>query len=565
MRRYTLTSFSLPLVLSIALSACSPAPSSPNSNPKADLLLTGATIYSGLSATPDVTAIGIKDGTIICVEPAAPCPAADQFTEVMDLSGAALYPGLTDAHGHLRGIGMREMTLNLEGTPSIVALQDAVRTQIADTPKGELIFGRGWIETHWPEGRFPNAADLDAVSTDHPIILKRADGHAVVVNSAALERAGITADTQPPFGGDILRTNTGAPSGMLIDNAQDLVSAVGNQELSEARKEAAYVKAGEVYAAYGWTGIHFMSSYPEDTQLINRLSDEGKLGLRVYNALDNGPAALKVLETPDLDGKVITRAIKLYSDGALGSRGAALLAPYDDDKGNSGLITLKPEETLELLKHALSKGLQINTHAIGDRGNRLVLDLYEKAFAAVPENERAIAQPRWRIEHAQILSLDDIKRFTKLGVIPSMQPSHAIGDLHFAVDRIGVKRLAGGYSWRSLIDSGVIIPGGTDAPVERGDPRIEYYAATTRKDVNGFSAEGWYPEQKVTRLEGLKMFTQWPAYASFQDQNIGTIEVGKKADFSVFDRDLLTVDSADILTAKVLMTMVEGKTIYTAP
>ena len=488
-------------------------------------------------------------------------------TKIVDLHGAHLYPGFVDSHAHLLGIGLREMTLNLEGTPSIVALKKELAGAISTAAKGETVYGRGWIETHWPENRFPTRQDLDAVSPDNPVILQRADGHAMVVNSKALEAADITKDTKPPFGGDILHGKDGAPTGMLIDHAMSLVEDL-MPKLSPARKEAAYIKASEIYAAYGWTGIQSMSVDANDIPLIERLSDKGKLKIRVYNAVDmkdaeslianiaaNGPQTSK-------NGRVTTRGIKFYIDGALGSRGAALLAPYEDDPENTGLFLVKKDYIMPIFEQSLRDGIQISTHAIGDRANQLMLDWYAEAFAAVPESERKIAKPRWRNEHSQILDLADIPRYKEMGVIASMQPSHAIGDLYFARKRIGKDRLAGGYAWRSLIDSGAIIAGGSDAPVERGDPRIEFYAAVARKSLDGYSDDTWFPNEKVTRAEALKMFTKWAAYAAFEEATAGQIKTGMNADFTVFSKDIMTIPEAEILKVETVMTIVEGEVVY---
>ncbi len=490
-----------------------------------------------------------------------------KYAQIIDLKGAYLYPGFVDSHAHLLGIGLREMTLNLEGTASIELMLTSLATVVANTPKGETVYGRGWIETHWPEERFPTRHDLDIVSPDNPVLLQRADGHAMVVNSAALKAAGITKDTKPPFGGDILHADDGTPTGMLIDNAMRLVQDL-KPKLSPARKESAYIKASEVYAAYGWTGIQSMSVDANDIALIERLSDEGKLKIRVYNSVDlkdadtllkniaeNGPQMSK-------SGRITTRGLKFYIDGALGSRGAALLAPYDDDPGNTGLFQVKKETIMPIFEQSLRDGVQISTHAIGDRANQIMLDWYEEAYNAVPENERKIAKPRWRNEHSQILAMADIKRFQELGVIASMQPSHAIGDLYFANKRIGKERLAGGYAWRSLIDSGAIIAGGSDAPVERGDPRIEFYAAAARKSLDGYSDDNWFPEEKVTRTEALKMFTQWAAYAAFEEDVAGKIQAGMRADFTVFDKDIMTIPEAEILKVETVMTIVDGEVVF---
>ena len=458
------------------------------------------------------------------------------------------------------------MTLNLEGTTSIKDLKSKLAAVVANTPNGQTIYGRGWIETHWPEGRFPNRADLDSVTTSHPVILERSDGHALAVNTLALTKSNITAETENPFGGAINRDPSGIATGMLIDNAGNLVQSL-MPVLTESRKREAYIRGADLYAARGWTNIHSMSVDPADVPMLNRLARDKKIKIRVYNSLDllSGRTQTLANMTKMRNAKnnlIKTRAIKLYSDGALGSRGAALLAPYSDDEKNSGLMLLKEDSAESIFDAALRNGTQVNTHAIGDRANRMILDWYEAAFARVPKNQWAEQDPRWRIEHSQIIEPSDIQRFVDLGVIPSMQPSHAIGDLHFAPDRLGKDRLSGAYAWRALIDSGSIIAGGTDAPVEVGDPRIEFYAATQRKDLKGFSNEDWSPEQKVTQQEALKMFTIWPAYAAFQESETGSIEVGKMADITIFGTDIMTADGPDILNAEPILTIVDGRVAF---
>jgi hypothetical protein len=309
----------------------------------------------------------------------------------------------------------------------------------------------------------------------------------------------------------------------------------------------------------------------DDAGSIETFSDEGTIKVRVYNAMQGyfagvgpNPKVYEFIETgprQSRNGLVTTRAIKLYMDGALGSRGALLLEPYADDP-SSGLLLADKAIYLDLMEKALRAGIQVNIHAIGDGGNRLLLDWIEQTFEAVPPIEWGNPDPRWRDEHAQHINQEDIPRFAELGVIPSMQPSHAIGDLHFAPDRLGLERLAGAYAWRSLIDAGSIIAGGSDAPVERGDPRVEFYAAVARKDLSGFSAEGWHPELAVSRTEALKMFTIWPAYAAFQENDLGTIEVGKLADFTVFSGDIMTIPEAEILEVETVMTVVDGEIVY---
>lgn len=525
--------------------------------------ISGGPIYTALDVHPKVEAVAVISGEITYAGPDTGQWCQQASAERLNLNGAALYPGLTDGHAHLIGIGLREMTLNLEGTNSIEDLKSRVSKEVETASNGDTIYGRGWIETHWPENRFPNRQDLDEVAPNNPVILTRADGHAVVVNSLALEKSGIDRTTDAPFGGAINRDEGGDATGMLIDNAQSLVSDL-MPSLTNERRRTAYMKGADLYASRGWANVHSMSVEPNDVPLMQDLANEGDIKIRVYNSIDlKNNRAMPTMETDIEENTLITaRAIKLYADGALGSRGAALLQPYSDDPENMGLMTLKEEQVQALLKTALRNGIQVNTHAIGDRANRNVLHWYKEAFDSVPVSSRKVEKPRWRIEHAQILNVDDIPLFAEYGVIPSVQPSHAIGDFYFAKDRLGKERLNGAYAWRSLIDSGSILVGGSDAPVEVGDPRIEFYAATQRKDLEGYSNEDWHPEEKVTPQEALKMFTIWPAYASFEEEKLGTIEVGKRADFSAFKTDLMTASGPDILKSKPLFTMVDGKMAF---
>lgn len=554
-------------ILSLLLAACGDASGPDSQGETVDIIFLGGPIWTADDAQPTVQAVVVGGGRIVFAGGEAAARAlAGAETEIVNLNGAALYPGFTDAHAHLVGIGLRELTLNLDDVMSIDMLKARVSEAVAAADPGAKIIGRGWIETHWPEARFPTRDDIDAVSPNNPVILRRSDGHAVVVNSLMLAKAGIDAQTKPPFGGDILKDSAGRPTGILIDRAMALVGEVMDEPGTEDN-QLALLTADVVYTRLGWAGVHSMSVTPANASLMAALTDEGALKLRVYNSIDgDDPAALALLDSGprvSANGRVVTRAIKLYMDGALGSRGALLQAPYSDAPG-SGLQLGDKAELLEIMTGALRAGIQINMHAIGDKGNRQLLDWYAEVFAAVPVEERAVADPRWRDEHAQIINPADIPRFAALGVIPSMQPSHAIGDLYFAPARLGKDRLKGAYAWRSLIDAGVIIAGGTDAPVEKGDPRIEFYAAVARKSLDGFSNEDWHPEEAVSRAEALKMFTAWPAYASFREDDLGTIAVGKLADLTIFSADIMTIPEAEILTVEPLMTVVEGEIVYRA-
>lgn len=549
--------FSL-FVLAVGASGCSRVPAP-------DVIFVGGVVHSGVEGADPAGAVSVLAGRIVEVgsEEAIRSKAGSE-TQIIDLDGAHLYPGFTDSHVHLLGVGERELELNLDSVRSVEELVQTVADASRDLPEGRVLFGRGWIETRWPEARFPNRQDLDRVSEGRPVVLVRADGHALVANTAALSAVGLDLNNPiQPVGGRVDIDSSGVATGMLVDNAMGLVSRL-MEKRSGPELEAAYETGGAVLARMGWTGAHNMSVPVEHVALLNSLSESGKLPVRLYNAVDGASAGDFTSDVfgQSRNGLVITRAVKLYMDGALGSRGALLEEPYSDRSGESGLQLSSKAETIKLLREALKSGVQVAFHAIGDRANTLVLDWMETAFADLQTLPAARRDPRWRIEHAQILSPDDIERFAKLGVVASMQPSHAIGDLHFALSRLGSERLDGAYAWRSLIDAGAIIAGGSDAPVEKGDPRIEFYAAVARRDLTGFSTPEWRPEQAVTRTEALKMFTIWPAYASFRENELGTIEVGKIADFSVFSGDLLTVPEADILTVEPVMTVVGGRIVW---
>ena len=533
----------------------------------ATLYIYGGPIYTGDPTQPIVEAVAVRDGRVHMAGSREVLEGlvVDGDTQRIDLKGAAMFPGFTDAHAHLLGIGQRELTLNLEGSASLEAMLASLSAWAAGHPDDPVLVGRGWIETHWPEKRFPTRQDLDRAVPGRPVILSRADGHAVVVNSAALTAAGVTRTTAAPSGGEILKDAAGEPTGMLVDAAEGLIGRLIPAE-SEAAINRALDAAFKVYAAYGWTGLHNMSvGHAERGALEGRVAG-GRVPLRVYNCVtpQAGPMLLAEGVKASADGRLITRAIKHYADGALGSRGAALFAPYADRPDTAGLMQSTAAEMVPLYEDALRRGIQITTHAIGDRGNAEVLDWYEAALKAVPASQRKVADPRFRIEHAQVVRLSDIPRFKTLGVIPSMQASHAIGDLYFAPARLGDARLEGAYAWRRLVEAGAIIAGGTDAPVERGDPMIEFYAAVARRSLDGFQGPDWRADQAVDRATALKMFTAWPAYASFREHELGLIKPGYRADFSVFSVDLMTAPVADIPKAHALLTMVEGQAVHRA-
>jgi predicted amidohydrolase YtcJ len=525
-------------------------------------------IYTMNERQPRAEAIAVKGDRIIFVgsnEDAKKYQAA--ATKTIDLAGKTVVPGLTDSHCHIFGIGERELTLNLEGTDTLEDFLAKVKERVAKTERGKWITGRGWIETFWKPPQFPTRADLDKIAPDNPVFLTRADGHAAIANSAALGIAKIDKQTPSPFGGEILRDKqTGEATGMLLDHAQGLVSK-NIPPATEAERREAFVVGVKREVSLGWCEIQNAGSNLDDLPPMRQALEAGQCKLRVYNAVyAPGPAGAALLR----DGPVLNqyerrftqRTIKVVFDGALGSRGAALLEPYSDAPETSGYLTQKEVELQPIFKEALRKGVQIETHAIGDRANRVILDLYEKAMKAVPSQQRKMREPRWRIEHAQILSAQDIPRFAKLGVIASMQPSHAISDLFFAPSRLGEERLAGAYAWQSLLKSGAIICGGSDAPVERGEPMIEFYAAVARKSIKGESADGWHPEQALSREQALRMFTTAAAYAAFEEQDKGSLETGKLADLTVLSKDIMKIPEPEILKTTCKMTVIGGEIVY---
>ena len=533
---------------------------------EADLILNNGHIYSGLSEQSYKGTIAIKGSKITY---AGESLSQNKFhcsgAKVIDLDGKYIFPGFTDAHGHLKGIGYRELTLNLQGISSLAETLDIVQTFLLTKKPGEWVIGRGWIDKLWPEKRFPTKHDLDKFSKSHPVVLERADGHAVVVNSIVLKMANINSGTQNPQGGFIEKDANGEPTGLLVDMAANLIADL-IPKLTRANDKRAFLEGIKRNVSLGWTQIHVPGGTYEDISILEEIKSENNLHQRIYFMVSDGKPADRLLEEgPSIDPEhlLTVRAIKMYADGALGSRGAALLEKYNDYDGQGVFIFLE-EETKPRLAKALKKGIQIGTHAIGDHGNRVVLDWYEDAFEDAQNNNNSLIDPRWRIEHSQNITPQDQQRFVDLKIIPSMQASHAIGDLHFAVDRLGLERIKNAYVWRSLIDQGLIIAGGTDAPVEIGDPRIEFYAAVTRMDVDGYHGEGWNLNQKITRFEALKMFTIWPAIASFQEDVKGTIEVGKLADFSIFDSDLMLAPENQILNSKNILTIVGGRIVFQA-
>jgi predicted amidohydrolase YtcJ len=536
----------------------------------ADLVLTNGRIYTVDNAHPQVSALAIRGGRILFVGSEAEARAlAGGATRVIDLRGATVFPGFTDAHAHLLGLGNMLARVNLAGSTSYEDVIARVKAWAKDVKAGEWIQGRGWDQNRWPTKEFPTHDALSRAFPNNPVVLERIDGHAVLANAKAMELAHVTAATRDPSGGRIIRTASGAPAGVFVDNATGLIErAIPSPTRADTRKAilAAIADANR----WGLTGVHDPGENAETIGIFEELARAGSYNLRNYVMLsDPGePGSPKALDNPYIkrgpqsalyDGHLWIRAIKLYADGALGSRGAALLAPYSDEPNNTGLLVSTPEHIEGWAEQGLQHGFQINVHAIGDRGNRIVLDAFDAALRKYPK-----ADHRFRIEHAQVISPEDIPRFARLGVIPSMQATHQTSDMRWAESRVGPQRIRGAYAWRSLLNTGVIIPNGTDFPVEEVNPLLTFHAAVTRQDPSNFPDGGWYPEQKMTREEALQSMTIWPAYAGFQESMLGSLTPGKYADFVVLDRDIMRVPDTEILGARVLSTWIGGKPVYEA-
>ena len=553
MQRY----LSFPIAIILLLSSCS----AEKDCLEADLVLINAKVYTANEKLPEAEAVAILKDKIIFVGSAN---ESIQYTcndnRIEDLQGKFIFPGFIDAHAHLKGIGYREMNLNLQGANSLKEMLTQVEIYANKLEQGKWVVGRGWIEKKWPEGRFPTIQELDMISPDKPMALERADGHAIIVNSLALEMANITGDTPDPVGGKIDKDVNGKPNGVLIDKASLLVESIIPKRTREDEKQALRLGLDRT-AMMGWTQLQDAGSPLSDYEILKEIKEEEGLPVRIHMYISDGEDALKFINTGpyfDEDHYLISRGVKLYADGAIGSRGAAFFEKYDDYE-TKGLVIFQKEETMPKLIKSLVNGIQIQTHAIGDLANSITLDWYEEAFNSVKLENRLIENPRWRIEHAQNILPEDQIRYSDLDVIASMQPSHAIGDLHFAHKRLGEQRLDNAYTWRNLIDLGVTIAGGSDAPVEIGDPRIEFKAAVSRKDLDGFYKDYWNIEQSVSREEALYMFTKWASYSVFEEDIKGTIEVGKLADFTVFSKDLMTIPEEEIMSSEVVMTIVGGE------
>jgi predicted amidohydrolase YtcJ len=540
------------------------------SAPPADLIVRNARIYTADAANRVVEAVAVTGDRIAAVGGSEDILARrGERTRVIDARGAAVVPGWHDAHGHFVGLGESLQIVDLTGTASYADVIARVRERLATARPGDWVLGRGWDQNDWSAGRpdqrpaeWPTHDVLSAVSPDNPVYLTRVDGHAGLANARALTAAGISKSTPDPDGGRILRLADGEPSGVLIDRAEDLVTS--QIPLPTAEQVAAQALLADAAARrLGLTMVHDAGTSPAVVDVYRRLVDSGRLKTRLYVMISGSLAELEpsFARGPVVDDayRLTVRAIKISADGALGSRGAALLEPYSDEPGTSGLLITPPEDVYARTRAAARAGFQTAIHAIGDRANRLVLDVFERVQSEVP----GARDLRMRLEHAQILDAAEIPRFARLGVIASMQPTHATSDMPWVPARIGEARMReGAYAWRRLRMAGARIAAGSDFPVEAPDPLLGFYAAITRQDRSGRPAGGWIPAERMTRPEALRAFTIDAAYAAHAESHLGSIEPGKLADFVVLSRDIMRVPPAEILETAVQMTVVGGEIVH---
>jgi len=561
-------------VLVCGISACA------GENPDAaDLVLTNGKIVTVDEAMPEVEAVAIRGDRIIAVGTSTEMEAfIGSSTEVVDLAGRVAVPGFIEGHGHYVGLGQAKMILDLTETRSFQDIVDMVAAAVAEAEPGEWIEGRGWHQEKWDEPAtgpgtvdgVPVHAVLSAASPDNPVILTHASGHASYANGRALELAGIDRTTSDPPGGTIVRDEAGSATGLLRERAGGLVSSIlsaTNSRRSEDERWTEFDRQVQLAAqealSKGVTTFHDAGSSFGTIDGLKRLADEGRLPIRLYIMVRSSNEALEAnLASYRMIGygnnHLTVRSIKRQIDGALGSHGAWLLEPYEDMPSSTGLAVEPPDDIEETARIAAELDFQLNTHAIGDRANRVVLDIYERTFSGRDD----ASDLRWRIEHAQHMHPDDVSRFADMGIIAAMQGIHATSDAPWVYARLGAERAeSGAYLWRSFMDAGVVIANGTDVPVEDISPIASFSSSVIRQDKDG---NDFFPGQKMTRMEALQSYTINNAYAAFEEDLKGSITVGKLADIAVLDRDIMTVSDAELPATRVDMTIVGGEILYRA-
>jgi predicted amidohydrolase YtcJ len=526
----------------------------------ADLILRHGVFYPVQPPGRVEGSLAVRGGRIVYLGADA---GADRLrgpeTRVIDLAGRAVTPGLIDAHSHLVGLGEALQQVDLVGTASYEEVVRKVREAASKMPAGAWVRGRGWDQNDWSDKRFPTHEALSAAVPDHPVWLTRVDGHAALVNAAAMKVLGIDAATKDPSGGRFLRDAAGRPTGVLVDNAMDVVADRVPAATVEDTERALRLAARHCVER-GLTAVTDMGIGDTAYRAYSALRKSGELPLRaaVFLTDDDRLLAQWFKRGPEIDpdARLTVRGVKMYIDGALGSRGAALVEPYSDDPGNLGLLVSTGDHLEDVARRALAAGFQVGIHAIGDRGGLVALDAMERALGG-PRPEA-----RFRLEHSQVLRLEDIQRMSRLGIIASMQPTHATSDMPWAGDRVGERRLAGAYAWRKVLNAGGRLALGSDFPVESADPRLGLYAAVTRQDLQGNPPGGWMPGERLTREEALRGFTLDAAWSLFLEKEVGSLEVGKRADLVVFARDPMTVPEREIPKAEIDYTLVDGKVVY---
>lgn len=521
-------------------------------NTRVDFIVHNAKVYTANRDMDVASAFAVKDGKFIAVGDES---LLDEYqtSNLVDAQGLPVYPGFIDAHCHFLSLGLTQTQVQLEGTKSYEEVIERVKAYAATAESRQVILGRGWDQNDWENKEFPTKDALDRLFPDIPVALRRIDGHALLVNQKALDLAGIDGDTQVP-GGTVV-TKNGQPTGVLIDTPMELVEAILPKPTLEEKKQA-LLAAQEIGFKYGLTTVDDAGLNKEDILLIDSLQQTGVLDMRVYAMISNTPDNLDYFlpKGPLVTDRLSVRSVKVYADGALGSRGAALIAPYSDAPKHRGKFITDKDSLKQLAARIAKTKFQMNTHAIGDAANQAVIDVYR-------DNVRLLRDPRWRVEHAQVLDAPDIEKFSTK-IIPSIQPLHVTSDMYWAGDRLGEDRLKNAYVYQEQLDYAGIVALGTDFPVEKVNPMLTFYAAISRRDLNGYPKEGFQRENRLSRGSALLGMTRWAAYANFEEKQKGSIEIGKVADFVMLDRDIMEVTHRLIPGARVVATFLNGKIVY---
>jgi predicted amidohydrolase YtcJ len=527
------------------------------SKPKADLLLFGSKIYTVNEQFDTAEAIALRGDSILAIGSLKELRSRYDFKEEIDYSGKYIYPGFIDAHCHFYGLGRMSRQVDLNGTRSWKEVVERCVRFMQEHPNISFLTGMGWDQNKWTPGTYPVNDTLNLLFPNMPVVLKRVDGHAAIANDFALKMAGFTAGTRVAGGRIMLQGSR--LTGVVIDNAVDMLDAA--MPLPSLQEQAAaYETAEKICIAYGLTSLHDAGQEPALINLLDSLQRAGKIFINVYQMVSATPATVEhyISKGPYRSEHMSIRSFKLYGDGSLGSRGACLLEPYSDEPQRTGFLRSSPGSIEAIVKQVAASSFQLNTHCIGDSANRLMLKLYGKYTGDEPDR-------RWRIEHAQVLSLQDIELFGRYTIVPSVQPAHATSDMQWAGQRLGPVREQGAYAYRQLLEQNAWLPLGTDFPVESPNPMFTFYAAVARKDAAGVPENGYFPAQALTREQALKGMTIWAALAAFEENDRGSLERGKRADLTILDTDLMKDDLYRIRNAKVAATFISGKQVYKAP